>query len=48
IPHLHEHIVPRFPNESGFLDVLAETRVVIYDPFDMKKEIQKMWNEFDT
>ncbi len=48
IPHLHEHIVPRFPNESGFLDVLAETRVVIYDPFDMKKEIQKMWNEFDA
>jgi ATP adenylyltransferase len=44
IPHIHEHIVPRFPNEAGFLDVFSNTRIVIYDPFQMKEEIQSLWN----
>jgi ATP adenylyltransferase len=45
IPHIHQHIVPRFPNEVGFLDVFCNTRVVIYDPYQMKEEITRMWNE---
>lgn len=44
IPHIHEHIVPRFPNEAGFLDVFSNTRVVIYDPFEMKEEIKRLWD----
>jgi ATP adenylyltransferase len=32
IPHLHQHIVPRYENEVGFLDVLAGTRVMVVDP----------------
>ena len=43
IPHIHEHIVPRFINEVGFLDVLDNTRVVIYDPYQMLQEIKKLW-----
>ena len=45
IEHIHEHIVPRFPNEVGFLDVLANTRVIIYDPYTMLAEIRKLWHE---
>jgi ATP adenylyltransferase len=45
IPHIHEHVVPRFMNESGFLDVLASTRVVIYEPLQMLEELKKFWNE---
>jgi len=45
IPHIHQHIVPRFPNEVGFLDVFSNTRIVIYDPYQMKEEIIKLWNE---
>ena len=45
IPHIHEHIVPRFPNEVGFVDVLANTRVVIYDPAEMLEEIRSLWND---
>jgi diadenosine tetraphosphate (Ap4A) HIT family hydrolase len=26
--HLHIHIVPRYENETGFMEVLAGTRVV--------------------
>lgn len=46
IPHIHQHIVPRFPNEAGFLDVFANTRVVIYEPFQMLEQLKKMWDEF--
>lgn len=44
IPHIHEHIVPRFPNEAGFLDVFANTRVVIYEPYAMLEELKKFWD----
>ncbi|MCB1141078.1 MAG: HIT domain-containing protein [Leptospiraceae bacterium] len=47
IPHIHQHIVPRFPNEVGFLDVFCNTRIVIYDPFQMKEEIVRLWNSAD-
>lgn len=43
IPHIHQHVVPRFPNEVGFLDVFANTRVVIYDPYKMLEEIRRLW-----
>ena len=32
IPHLHMHIVPRYNNEVGFLDVLAGARIIVVDP----------------
>ncbi|TGM36846.1 HIT family protein [Leptospira biflexa] len=43
IPHIHEHIVPRFPNEAGFLDVLSNTRIVIYEPYQMWEDLKKLW-----
>jgi ATP adenylyltransferase len=47
IAHIHQHIVPRFPNEAGFLDVFSNTRIVIYDPYQMKVEIQKLWDNWN-
>jgi ATP adenylyltransferase len=44
IPHIHQHIVPRFPNEVGFLDVFANTRIVIYEPYKMLEEFKRLWN----
>jgi ATP adenylyltransferase len=45
IAHLHLHIVPRYKNEVGFLDVLAGNRVVVIDPeevfFRLKKSFLK-------
>jgi len=32
ISHLHLHVVPRYENELGFLDVLAGARVIVVDP----------------
>ncbi|UCE26128.1 MAG: HIT domain-containing protein [Candidatus Coatesbacteria bacterium] len=32
IPHLHLHIVPRYPNEVGVMDILSGSRVIVEDP----------------
>ncbi len=32
LEHLHLHIVPRYPNEAGFLDILSETRTIVESP----------------
>ena len=41
IPHLHLHIVPRYHNEVGFIDVLAGDRVMVIDPVEMLQRIKK-------
>lgn len=43
IAHIHQHVVPRFPNEVGFLDVFSNTRIVVYDPYKMKRELTELW-----
>ena len=32
IPHLHQQIVPRYPNEIGFFEIFSEARVIVEDP----------------
>lgn len=32
IEHLHLHIVPRYPNEAGFMDILSDTRTIVESP----------------
>ena len=29
IEHIHIHIVPRYPHETGFLDVIGGVRVIV-------------------
>ena len=43
IEHLHLHIVPRFPNEAGFMDMLSETRTIVEDP---KKTVERLRGYF--
>ena len=40
IPHLHQHIVPRYTNEIGFLDVLSGARVIVSDPVDTMERLK--------
>lgn len=32
IPHIHLQIVPRYPTEVGFFDILSDTRVIVEEP----------------
>ena len=45
IPHIHQHVVPRYSNEAGFLDVLAGTRVIVNDPV---KVLEILKERFDA
>lgn len=44
IKHIHQHVVPRYMNEVGFLDVLAGTRVFVMDPADVLKRLKERWS----
>ncbi len=44
IDHIHQHIVPRFPNEIGFLDVLADTRVMVIDPREIMERMRRRFH----
>jgi ATP adenylyltransferase len=41
IRHIHEHIVPRYGNELGFMDVVAGTRVFVADPVKMRDKLNE-------
>jgi len=41
IPHLHAHVVPRYGNEVGFMDVLSGTRLVVADPVESRDRLRK-------
>ncbi len=41
LEHLHLHIVPRFRNEIGFMDVISGARTFVGDPLDMVKRISR-------
>jgi ATP adenylyltransferase len=40
IEHLHMHIVPRYENEIGFIDVISGTRVVVTDPSEVMTRLK--------
>lgn len=40
IDHLHFHVVPRFPREVGFADIIAGQRVMVESPVDSAKHLK--------
>jgi ATP adenylyltransferase len=40
IAHIHQHVVPRYSNEVGFLDVLSGTRVIVSDPVEIMNRLK--------
>lgn len=45
IQHIHQHIVPRFGNEVGFLEVLSGTKVYVIDPVIVQDTLRKQFNK---
>lgn len=46
IPHLHLHVVPRYPRELGFMDVIGGTRIIIEDPNVTQEKLYGLFQEF--
>ena len=45
IRHLHLHIVPRYKNELGFVDIISGSRIIVDDP---RKRLPKVRELFRT
>ncbi len=41
LDHLHEHIIPRYPNEIGLADLVAGKRVLVEDPRTSLERMKK-------
>jgi ATP adenylyltransferase len=41
IDHLHLHIIPRFPNETGIADLIAGKRVLIEEPLETARRLRE-------
>ncbi len=41
IDHLHLQIVPRYPTEVGFFDILSDSRVIVEDPKVTKQKLEE-------
>ena len=43
--HLHQHVVPRYPKELGFVDVTAGAKIIIEDPVVTMKNLKKEFSK---
>lgn len=41
IEHIHWHVVPRFPSELGFIDIVGDARIVVEGLESVKKKINE-------
>jgi ATP adenylyltransferase len=41
ISHIHLHIIPRYPRETGIADLLGGKKVLVESPFDTVKRLKK-------
>ena len=40
IEHLHLHIVPRYYNELGFLDIIGGSKIIVEDPNETRLKLK--------
>lgn len=46
IPHLHQHVVPRYSRELGFVDITAGAKIIIEDPSETLEKLKKAFLDF--
>jgi ATP adenylyltransferase len=45
IAHLHWHLVPRFRNELGFMDIIGGAKIIIADPNETQARLRNAYAE---
>ncbi len=45
LPHLHMHIIPRYRNELGFIDIIGGAKIVVEDPNQTMKRLRKEFSK---
>lgn len=46
LSHLHMHIIPRYRNELGFIDIIGGAKIIVEDPYQTMKELKKAFADF--
>jgi ATP adenylyltransferase len=46
ISHIHRHIVPRYPNEIGFIDIIGGAKIIIEEPTTTMERFQEAFNKY--
>lgn len=44
ISHLHMHVIPRYRNELGFIDIIGGAKIIVEDPVRTMKELKKAFS----
>lgn len=44
IAHLHFHIIPRYPRETGIADLIAGKRILVENPLDTLKKLREAFS----
>lgn len=47
IPHIHRHVIPRYPNEIGFVDLVGGAKIIIEDPKETMVRLKDAFDKFD-
>jgi ATP adenylyltransferase len=45
IEHLHMHIVPRYSNELGVVDILSGNKIIIEDPTETREKLRTIFTQ---
>ena len=48
IKHLHRHIVPRYKNELGFVDILAGSKIYVEDPSRVLTKLKEAFQKVEA
>ncbi|GAB4283425.1 MAG: HIT domain-containing protein [Candidatus Rifleibacteriota bacterium] len=46
ISHIHQHVVPRYSRELGFVDITAGAKIIIEDPVKTLENLRKKFRGF--
>lgn len=46
IAHLHQHIVPRYPYELSFIDVLSDAKLIVEDPMQTSLKLKACFKKY--
>ncbi|HOJ49467.1 MAG TPA: HIT domain-containing protein [Spirochaetota bacterium] len=46
ISHLHLHIVPRYPNELGFIDIISGSKLIVEDPTLTRDKLREVIKKY--
>lgn len=48
IAHIHQHVIPRFSNELGVVDLIGGAKVIIEDPKETMEKVRAKARELNT